>query len=654
MKIIPFITVNLLLFVSWYVLLYKSKNYLSFADRLLGTVILALSQIILTEMILGILFKKLFAAPLFILNVSVSLIILVFAVITEKINYKDIFSEIKDKASQLLNIIKSDRILLSLSSLFFIYLSYLIFISYLFPSYSWDSLLYHLPILGYILQAGAIQNLPDHSLLYIFLNIFPKNIELFFLWNVIFLKSSPLADLSQMFFTLAGMLSIYSMAAKLKINKRHAIYSSLLFFFAPVIILQSTMEYVDIAVSVLFLIALNFLMYTGSEDMNKKQTPVFYSGLAGGVLLGSKGSGPLFIVALSILILMSELKRYFSMRSKVHPAQKTRQTNIKEAIVTYIIFFIVPVILFGGYWYIQNWAHYNNPVYPFEIKVLNRVIFPGIFTEILDEIPQALKNLSPAASLIHVWLEKEANYIYYSYLSGLGPVWFILLLPATVFSIFLAIRGKRYDFLFIAGAVIFTFIFSPRNWNPRYVIFILGLGGISFALMLDYFNPREKILQILVLIFVLYTVFASNSTCITPEKIKKFALLPAKERTLGKMDTPCLTTQRGDYGLWDWINKNVSRGQTLAYTFEPLLLAPLWNSDFSSRIVYVKGNALLNWHKNLKLNNADYALIWQRSMEKWWISRLEQLKNTPEWSAVYEEFKVVYSDKEYMVLKVGK
>ncbi|MBI4710795.1 MAG: hypothetical protein HY759_06820, partial [Nitrospirae bacterium] len=478
MEIILFVTVNILLFYSWHALLYGSRGYLLLADRVSGALLLCLSQIILTEMALGIVFRKLHAAPLFILNILISLGVLFLCSAGRKLNHRDIFGEIKDNASRLLHIIKSSRILLTISTLFSLYLCYLIFIGFLFPSYTWDALLYHLPIMGYMLQSGVIENIPDHSLIYTFLNIFPKNIELFFLWNVIFLKTAAVVDLSQMFFVLIGMLSIYGMAVKLRVEKKYAVLSALLFFFAPVVIQQSTIEYVDLAVSALFLTAINLLLYlkpSTHDNPNETAVPVLLAGTAAGILLGSKGSGALFIAALLAMISASEIKKWLSMRQE----GLAGKINLKTSIIKHSSYFILPVILFGSYWYMQNWQNYKNPIYPFVVRIFDKVIFDGVFTEILDSVPQALENLSPAASLLRVWLEKEGNYIYSSYLSGFGSLWFILFLPAVVFSLAYAIKEKRHDFLLIAAVAAFTFALSPRNWNPRYVIFIFGFGSLS-------------------------------------------------------------------------------------------------------------------------------------------------------------------------------
>ncbi|MEF9426144.1 MAG: hypothetical protein L0956_02850 [Candidatus Mariimomonas ferrooxydans] len=73
-------------------------------------------------------------------------------------------------------------------------------LGYLFPSFTWDALWYHLPMVGYIMQSGAIQEVPASSFIIQFINSLPKNIELLFLWNIIFLKNDTIVDLTQLFF----------------------------------------------------------------------------------------------------------------------------------------------------------------------------------------------------------------------------------------------------------------------------------------------------------------------------------------------------------------------------------------------------------------------------------------------------------------------
>ena len=661
LNISMYISVNLLLFSSWYILLYKKKKYLSFADRLIGAFILGLSQIIITEMILGVLFKQLFAVPLYLVNISMSLVVFTLAITlyrhetcpeknaNSSLHYlKEIFCEITDESVRIFTIIKRDRILFCIFCLFITIFSWLIFLAYLFPSYTWDSLWYHLPSMGYILQSGTIKDLPMQSFIDMVINVLPKNVELLFLWNTIFLKSDIVVDLSQLVFTTIGILTIYSLALKFEIQEKYAICSSLLFFFTPVIIHQSTTNYADIAVSIMFLIAINFMMYDFTEDyagspaakeMNGNKILILLSGLSTGILLGSKASGPLFVVVLSIAILIRELIKHYN--SAKITSFKQEEFYLKNSFLNYLLYFFVPVLLMGGYWYIKNWILYNNPIYNTDITLFNVTIFKGVFKGIIDPAPEVISNLSYLKKMLYVWLERVEYYLYDSRLSGFGPMWFILYLPSMVFSIIYAIKWKRYNFLFIGAILTGTFLLYPRNWNTRYVIFIVGLGTLSFGLVLENFNRRAGMLKVAALLIAGYVFFSANSTVIMPGKIREFILLSPGERTVARLAPFNIDLHaRQEYGYWIWISNNISKGDTLAFTFEPLFLSPLWNMEFSNRIVYIRSDTYNEWLKELKMNNVTYVLIRTNSMEDGWIEK--------------EKIEVEYADENYKIMRFGQ
>ncbi|MBI5674895.1 MAG: hypothetical protein HZC48_03550 [Nitrospirae bacterium] len=660
METLKYIIINLALFSSWFLFLANKKKDLSFADRIIGSFILGLAQIIATEMLLGILFKQLYATPLFILNIIISSSVFIAASARRNI-FSNAYNEIKAETERILNIINYDRSLLFIFALFLASVCWMIFLGYLFPSYAWDALWYHLPMVGYIMQSGAIHETYTPWFIDQFINIFPKNTELFFLWNTIFLKSDNIVDLSQMFFTVMGVLTIYSVALKLKVGEKYAIYSSLLFFFTPIMILQSTTNYVDVAISVLFLIAVNFLIsrpedHADDENVEVyfKKWPLLLSGIAAGILLGSKGSGPLFIAILSLAI----LSRMFFKRLNPfnRPSHSKKIGFLRHGIRPYLLNFLLPAILFGSYWYIKNWVLYGNPVYPMEIAIADITIFKGLYGGIIDPSPEVLNNLSPLKKLLYVWEERVKYYLYDSRFSGFGPLWFILFLPGILFSTLLTIKRKEHNFLFIGIILIVTFILYPRNWNTRYVIFIVGLGAISFGMILEYFKERENILKILALLLAGYTSLVSNSPCVMPEKIKEFISLPAEDRTIAHLAPFNIDMHaRQEYGYWIWISKNISAGETLAYTFEPLFHSPLWNRGFSSKIVSIKSDTHPEWLKTLKEKNVTYILVRTRSIEDGWIEKeAEALKSLWWVKGSINRYETVYSDINYKIVRFKK
>jgi hypothetical protein len=507
---------------------------------------------------------------------------------------------------------------------------------------------YHLPIIGYILQSGAIEEIANHSFIDQFINIFPKNIELFFLWNMIFLKSSTIVDLSQLLFAIMGIAVVFSICRNMGIKQQSSLYAGLLFFFTPIIILQSTTNYVDVAITVLFLSALNFLI--PFDEIEKKALRVathrkyrlLLAGLSAGLLLGSKGSGPLFLVILTSVVFGQELRRH----STCMNTNFYKSAVLKHAVKHTTKYFILPALLVGGYWYGKNWVIYGSPVYPMNISFLGFTLFKGLYKGIIEPAPEIINRLSFLERPIYVWMENIRYYLYDSRLGGLGPLWIILFVPSLIFSLIYAVKNRNKTFLIMAVTIIAVFLFYPRNWTPRYVIFIVGLGAVSFAIMLDYFEQRQGGIKVIALILVLYTCFAVPTPAIIPQKIEQFLALPPHERTLARHAPFNIDLNaRQEYGYWIWISNNIQKGDSLAYTFEPLFHAPLWNTSFTSSITYVKDDEYGEWVKALRSSHATHVLVRTNSREDKWIRASYSLQ----WLGAKEKFMVEYVDKNYTI-----
>jgi hypothetical protein len=459
-----------------------------------------------------------------------------------------------------------------------------------------------------------------------------------------------------------GILTTYSIALKLHIKGKSALYSSFLFFFTPIVILQINTNYIDIAVSVLLLTVINFLLYESPyfhnesspvEGHDDRKYPVILAGVAAGILLGAKGSGPLFTIIISIAIIVQECIKH---RRQIYARDSAGKSNIiRRSIIPYLIYFFLPLILVGSYWYIKNWVLYGSPVYPMEIAVFNITIFKGLYKKMLDPVPSLIENSSYFMRLFHVWMEKVEYYLYDSRLSGLGPLWTILLLPSLVFAFINSLIRKQYNWLFISVLLIMIFAIHPRNWTTRYTIFMVALGAVSYGFVIDFFGRRDRITGIIALVLASYTFLTVNSPCVMPAKIREFMDMPAKERTIARhkpFNIDIHVSQ--EYGYWTWINDNVEEGETVAYTFEPLFLTPLWKDGFSSKIIYIGSSNYDDWLKRLKDRDVTYVLLRQHSEEDGWI---ESDKNVLSGMGVQsgrgnEEFTMVYTDDNYKIMKL--
>jgi len=663
-NILSYIIVNLLLFSSWQLFLFRKRAVISFPDRIIGAFILGLSQIIVTELLLGALFRNLFAVPLFSVNILISSWVLILSLAPFrkggiKSTSNDItlaLKELKGVTMDFWIVVKNDFLLSCVFFLVVISICWMIFIAYLFPSYTWDALWYHLPMVGYIMQDGAIRDIANDSFINQWINMFPKNIELLFLWNIIFLESDIIVDLTQLAFTIVGIVSVYSMAMKLGIQRNYALYASLLFFFTPIAILQSTTNYVDVAIAVLFIISVNFIIghrreptYENRTEASCKEQRVYslcLAGLATGILMGSKSSGPLFAGILSALIIIQELMEQRAV--SFNAATMNKYSVLTKSLKMYILSFLLPVVLLGGYWYMKNWIVNNNPVYPMQISLFGTTIFKGLYKGIVEPPPEIMNRLSYITRPLYVWLENIQYYLYDSRLGGLGPIWFIIFLPTILFSVLYSAVKKKYDFLVLSAIFIGTFLLYPRNWTPRYVIFIVGFGALSFGFAVNTFGDRKNVIKTLALLLAVYTFLVTNSPCITPYQIEKFMQLPPAERTLARHAPFNIDLHvRQEYGYWIWISNHVSKRDTIAYTFEPLFFSPLWNSSFSSRIAYLKEKSYNDWVEGLRKNNATYVLIRTNSQEDKWI----KFSHSMSWLGSKERFNVVYADPNYTIAK---
>ncbi len=230
----------------------------------------------------------------------------------------------------------------------------------------------------------------------------------------------------------------------------------------------------------------------------------------------------------------------------------------------------------------------------------------------------------------------------------MGPIWFTLLIPSLVFSLIHAAKNRKYHYLVIAAAVMAGFFLYPRNWTPRYVIFIVGLGALSFGYILNYFDGNNRTIRGIALLLVVYTFFISNSPCITPAQIKHFIRLPANERTIARHAPFNIDIHaRQEYGHWIWISDNIGTGETLAYTFEPLFLSPLWNNGFTSSITFVKAETYKDWLQRLEQHNATYVLVRSKSKEDKWAEAAQSLT----WMGRKTRFRVEYADDNYKIMR---
>jgi hypothetical protein len=624
LRLFWYIFITLYVFLPIYYLITKKYfNRYSFIDRILATFVLVVSQITVTEIVLG-LFMELSAINLTLLNIVLSTSIFIFTGVSRK----DIIAqleEIKFNFAQLFRTLLRNRILFLIFILFIIQILWWGFLVYLFPPYAWDSLTYHLPKVGYILQSGGIE---VFKVGWSFINGYPFNSELIFLWNTIFLQNDILVDGSQIVFAIFAVLAVYSLARKAGVKFENALFA-LIFLFVPILIQQATTSYIDIIISSMVIITVNFMLLRAEPKIN-----LLILGFSVGFVIGSKYSFVIPELVISLVLLLLVIRDYL----RKTQARKYSSSALTKILLRDFGLYISPILLIGGIWYIRNILLFSNPIAPIEVSFFSHTFFSG--DQFLSFISKNTPVFTDPNAIINSWFERSAPYWDhpgYNYdvgRGGFGPMFVILLVPSILFSIYLALRRGNKIYLLITIIFALVFFTVSMNWLSRYTLFLCGFGAIAFILVIEYF-PRSKMITLIALPVILLNLVLGNvNNYFTPTKILDFVNRPLNERRCS--DFPVLFEKYT--GIFQSLN--TSEGTTILYTDIPSkFVYPLWNSNFSnfvfciperypnyeafvyqmrgygeSQIITNENSGILEYYK---AHGSDFQVVYQ--YETWWV-----------------------------------
>lgn len=304
------------------------------ANKVLPSFLMTCAQIVITELILG-LTGLLHVSILIILNTAISLAVLisgyrrsrtgVFATIRQDIMIaKESFSEAMD----ITNIALLVLVILSYS--------WVVIAAYYLPLRGVDDLYYHLPPIFEYIQTHTIK------LLAIEIRdsfTFPQNAELLFLWPTIFSHSQKMLDSANVPFVLASIVVVYSMLRQFTISVTDSSFAALLYALCPVVIMQAGSNYIDVIVSLFFLLS---LYYTVLYIEHQRTVYAFLAGVSIGLVCGMKYTAFFMTIPLQMIILWKMF------------GHKRRQIPGYCAIV----------LTLCGWWYLRNSVVMGNPFYP--------------------------------------------------------------------------------------------------------------------------------------------------------------------------------------------------------------------------------------------------------------------------------------------------
>lgn len=327
------LTMTVLVYSSYYYLLSKLFSETTYRKILLSF-LLSCAQIIMTQLVLGV-SHNLYLSHLVGINTLMALSLLLTGYLKGSEGFLPVLK------ADILCVRESlaaarDAYTVSLGVLALLTYGWIFIASYYLPPRGIDDLAYHLPPIFEYIQSHEIRLLPvvlRHHF------AFPQNAELLFMWPTIFAGNQRMVDSANIPFVFFSLLTVYGLLRHFDISRRDALFASMLYALCPVVMFQAGVNYIDIIVSLFFLLSLYFALLFHSS---RRIIYLCAAGMAIGLMLGMKYTAILLALPLQLLIFPGLFK-----------------VKWREALGYFVL-----IVVFCGWWYARNLVVLQDPFYP--------------------------------------------------------------------------------------------------------------------------------------------------------------------------------------------------------------------------------------------------------------------------------------------------
>ncbi len=572
-------------------LLTLRRSFASLSDLVLAAFVLTTGQVLLLEVALAAL-GLLRPAPVAVANGLVAAGLLFLGCRRQP---RDTLRWIGGRLSGFARLLRRAPLALLVLLLLVALAVWVLWLIAVWPESSYDGIAYHLPIAFSRLDQGDLRILPGWPP---WVSSYPEYGELLIIWTVLFDRLTTWVDGVQWFFWPAGMLAAYALARKVGAAPRPALLGSVLLAFAPGIVLQARAAYNDLIVTALFLIALNLLLVEGL-------LPALVAGLAMGLVVGTKYGGIAYALAGGAGLLLTAGRKVWQRGSGFWPR---------------LLAYGLPVLALGAPWYLSNWLHFGNPLWPFTVRLGGNTLFYGMRGA---EGLYAYGLLPHYRSLpywllkAYFWFEPRSLYTYDAHYEGLGPLWPILGLPAALYLLLTGVRERRPAWTMTLVGLGGLYLAQPNNWKPRYSLFILALGAVGVAWVLHQGSTlTRRVTCLLLIVGILWTLWTVGPMEMVPlDRVEAYARMPATLRP---------STSQADLPAYRWLEENTRPGDRVVYGYALFLIAPLWENDLDNHVQYIPTRIPEFWHAEVVRRQPTYLFV-QRHFSNRWIGTDERL-----------------------------
>lgn len=532
--------------------------------------VLSCAQIIMTQLLLG-LFHNLYIPYLIIVNLLIVFLLILIGYRLKKYSFQTVLKTDIICLRYSLAAAK-DAFTVSLGFLVVVTYAWIFTASYYLPPRGIDDLVYHLPTIFEYIQSHEIRLLPV-ELRYQF--AFPENAELLFMWPTIFAGNQRMVDCVNIPFVFLSIMTVYALLRHFDISRKDSFFASLLYALCPVVIFQSGVNYVDIIVSLFFLLSLYFSLEFHST---KRITCLFAAGISIGVMLGMKYTALLLALPLHLLIIPTLFK------------VKWRATVV----------YVVLIVALCGWWYTRNLVLFNDPFYPLNFlgPLLGKSGGGGLLNNIINNL--------------HHWISQQLieDSGIGTYDGGFGLVFwglgFSSWLYFGVYSLLRADKTGMERFVVLACLPVgFILLLSVSEaevpFMGRLAIFIVAVGLFSFCETMKVLNDKlcVSILKITCIALSMLTVNLAFDSIKPPYKLGKviYDRISQNFPSEFKYISNETRTRRAVHGfVWeslDFLTRNDGKGLYCALITDPDFFAPaaVYGSKLQNRIAYSHNQA---------------------------------------------------------------
>lgn len=417
--------------------------------------------------------------------------------------------------------------------------------SYLLPVWQWDALGYHLPYVNFVLQRGALADVPVDVP---YISTYPHVVEdLFVAWRAT-IADDRLVDAAQIPLGLLGAAAVAAIARQAGARADHAVAAGLSWLALPAVFLQLPTDYVDVATAAL-------LLTSAALVLAEPTVPnVVCAGVALGLFLGSKPNAPIGTTLLFAILVVRGWKA-------------GRRASLAVAAC---------IVLVGAESYLRNLARHGNPIWPVTVS-LGPLSLPGQLPmrALLDSGCAAPRVTGPLPlRLLRSWTSLDAPPVFDMRYGGLGLV-FLAALPIAVV---VAIRRRSLALAVVVAAT----LASPDPVVARYVFAFPGivLALASSQLSLLGLRMRRIALACVAIAAVFGLVRAYPGLLGEGPPLLAYTHMTPNERlgAVGADGSPARILDAVDH---------VGPGETTAFDTSLELPYLAWRSDLSTRALRI-------------------------------------------------------------------